>query len=140
MNVSKCIIFLISLLISLSGRCVDLLDISHHEAIKRAKKENKVVFFQLYSGECGQCDEVAKRGLSGKALDELFEQVIAVGIEPTSSDAEFITNKYRLKPEASSSLIIDKEGNFISAMLYRTTSNSDDYFKLVALALKPTRH
>jgi hypothetical protein len=135
MRLLKYIIFASSMFVYSYGGCIDLLSISYDEAIKRAKKENKIIFFQLYSSDCAECNNVAKRRLESEELDELFEQVIAVRIDPTSKNAKLITNKYRIKPEAPSSLIVDKEGNFISAMLYRTTSNSDEYFKMTALAI-----
>ena len=45
--------------------------------LSKAKKENKLVLVQVESRECGQCNDVAQKGLSGTALKENMPLILS---------------------------------------------------------------
>lgn len=45
--------------------------------LSKAKKENKLVLIQVESKECGQCNDVAQKGLFGTALKENMPLILS---------------------------------------------------------------
>ena len=92
--------------------------------LSQAKKENKLVFIQTESKECGQCNDVAQKGLSGTALKEKFAvNFISTFLKYDDNLLKEIIDKFNLKSFSMGSLFLDSDGNLI-LKINSTTSNS----------------
>ena len=66
--------------------------------LSKAKKENKLVLVQVESRECGQCNDVAQKGLSGTALKEKYAlNFISTFVKQDDNLLKEITNKINLE-------------------------------------------
>src|SRR5438045_6145027 len=64
--------------------------ISLQNAISKAKKENKLIFLQLQSADCNQCNQVADKAFEDASLKNLKNNFILVKLNSDSKErAEF---------------------------------------------------
>lgn len=62
-------------------------NINFEQALKKARKNNKILMVRLESDECIQCNVAAEEGLNGAGVQEVAERyTIAVSFNPESSD------------------------------------------------------
>ncbi len=102
---------------------------SFETMLSRAKKENKMVFVQVESKECAQCNDVAIKGLSGTALKEKFAiNFVSTSVKQDDNLYKEIVNKANLKFYNMGSLYFDSEGNLI-LKINSTTSNPMAYLE-----------
>lgn len=102
---------------------------SFETMLSRAKKENKMVFVQVESKECAQCNDVAIKGLSGTALKEKFAiNFVSTSVKQDDNLYKEIVNKANLKSYNMGSLYFDSEGNLI-LKINSTTSNPMAYLE-----------
>ena len=91
--------------------------------LSKAKKENKLVLVQVESKECGQCNDVAQKGLSGTALKEKYAvNFISTLVKQDDNLLKEITNKVNLKSYNMGSLFLDSDGNLILKINSTTSS------------------
>jgi hypothetical protein len=96
---------------------------SFEKMLAQAKKENKLVLVQVESKECGQCNDVAQKGLSGTALKEKYAvNFIATLVKQDDNLLKEITNKVNLKSYEMGSLFLDADGNLILKINSTTSS------------------
>ena len=110
--------------------------------LSKAKKENKLVLVQVESKECGQCNDVAQKGLSGTALKEKYAvNFISTFVKHDDNLLKEITNKINLKSYNMGSLFLDSDGNLI-LKINSTTSSPMAYLeyadKAIALSKNTT--
>jgi hypothetical protein len=127
------IFLLLNYPIFVNGQRLNYENLNFSEALAKAKKTHQLVFIQLGS-ECKQCDSVAVKGLSGKEVNQVYEKFICIKTEQNTDDYKKIISDYRLKPNYPSSLFIDPHGNYLAAMLNKSTSNPFEYVKLALTA------
>ena len=91
--------------------------------LSKAKKENKLVLIQVESKDCGQCNDVAQKGLSGTALKEKYAlNFISTFVKQDDNLLKEILNKTNLKSYNMGSLFLDSDGNLI--LKINSTSSS----------------
>lgn len=96
--------------------------------LKQAKKENKLVFIQIESASCGQCNDVAMKGLSGIELKEKYAFNF-VSTKVATNDALYpsVMEKFGIK-NGMGSLYLDSKGNVLLKM-NSTTSFTYTYLQ-----------
>lgn len=109
-------------------------DIRLAEALEKARSTDQLLFIQLKS-ECEECNAVADEGLSGTEITRIFENFICLRLEYESDDYKTICSKYRIFPNYPSSLFIDPQGNYLTSMRGKSTSNRNEYISLAARAM-----
>lgn len=135
--------FLFFILIFSTNAQVKFEDYSSFETmLSIAKKENKMVFVQVESKECAQCNDVAIKGLSGTALKEKFAiNFVSTSVKQDDNLYKEIVNKANLKSYNMGSLYFDSEGNLV-LKINSTTSNQMAYLenadKAIALSKNTT--
>ena len=103
--------------------------------LSKAKKENKLVLVQVESRECGQCNDVAQKGLSGTALKEKYAvNFISTFVKQDDNLLKEITNKVNLKSYNMGSLFLDSDGNLI-LKINSTTSSPMAYLEYADKAI-----
>src|SRR5688572_11163860 len=70
----KCFLALLMLVPFLAVAQVRFEDLTLQQALQKATAEGKLVLIQYESEHCGQCNEVADKGMSDKQLAALLEQ------------------------------------------------------------------
>src|SRR3990170_709828 len=127
------LLFLIFLL-NTSFSQVNFEEISFNAALQKARSENKLVFLQIESDDCGQCNDVAEKGLSEKSLTEQINQLfICLKIDTTHTDRQKIQSVYNMN-KGFGTLFIDYTGNLIHSFR-KTTTNHNEYKKQIDVAL-----
>jgi hypothetical protein len=104
------------------------------EALKIASSTKQLIFVQMETN-CDECNQVAYDGLSGKGLPEIYEKFICIIVDSKSDDFKTISKKYRISPILPTSIFLNPEGNFITMMYDKSTSNSAEYIQLAASAM-----
>lgn len=101
----------------------------------KAKTEKKLVFIQLESRECNQCNDVAMTGLSSKQLKEKYDaHFLSIRIKATDDlRADFI-KKYKLR-ESMGSFYLDANENLLLKN-NSTTSHALTYLEWADKALE----
>jgi hypothetical protein len=113
---------------------------SFESILSKAKKEKKLVFVQVASPECNQCNDVAQKGLSEPALKEKYAvNFIAVFVKHDTQLYKEIMAKTDLKEFAMGSLFIDDEG-YLLMKISSTTSSALPYINYADQAIKLSKN
>lgn len=81
--------------------------------LKKAKKENKLVFLHVDSQNCGQCTEVATKGFSSPALTEKFAvNFVSYRVSGSAEEGKELLQRYNQK-NALVSLFLHPDGSLI---------------------------
>lgn len=84
---------------------------SLNNLLSKAKTEKKLVFVQVASETCNQCNEVAQKGLSNSALKEKFAiNFLATSIAHGGELYQQIMDKINVKDFSMGSLFLDEDG------------------------------
>ena len=103
--------------------------------LSKAKKEQKLVLVQVESKECGQCNDVAQKGLSDTALKEKYAvNFISTLVKQDDNFLKEITNLVNLKSYEMGSLFLDYDGNLI-LKINSTTSRPMAYLEYADKAM-----
>lgn len=109
-------------------------DLSFDEALKRSLAESKIIFLQFEAEDCTQCNEVADKGLSDKALGkQVNETFLPLKISPSHPDRSEIRERYNLD-RGFGTFFINHNGVLLHRFP-RTTSRSQDYVTEMEVAL-----
>lgn len=109
-------------------------DISFTEALKRSYSESKIIFLQMESDECTQCNEVADKGLSDKEVGKRVNATfLPLKISAAHPDRAEIMERYNLENRFGT-FFIDHNGVLLHRFP-RTTSRSQDYLTEIDVAL-----
>ena len=96
------------------------------ELLQKAKVEKKLIFIQIETNECNQCNHVAMIGLSGSQLLEKY-QVNFISTKIKQTDLIYITLIKNLRiDKAVGSIYLNAEGEFLMNQ-NMTTSNTMSY-------------
>lgn len=125
-------LFLISA--SLVGQVTFERNIDWMEVLKKAKKEKKLIFLQLESKECLQCNEVATQGFGSTMLKEKFSvNFVSIRLDVDSPEGKALAIKYDVRGFPIS-LFLNAEGDLLHA--YRGSTNaSTTYMQHADMAL-----
>ena len=100
---------------------------SLEKLLSKAKTEKKLVFVQIASENCNQCNEVAQKGLSNSALKEKFAiNFLATFIAHGGELYQQIMNKINVKDFSMGSLFLDEDG-YLLLKSNTTTSYALNY-------------
>jgi hypothetical protein len=113
--------------------------LSFEAALAKAKKENKLVFLQMESAGCAQCNDVANRAFADEELiEEMQNECISIKVAADDVSWEAIRNRYNTR-NLSGSLFLD--GNGILIHRYNgTTSRAASYIDHIATAKSKLRN
>jgi thioredoxin-related protein len=122
---------------ALLSNCLNAQDIfqkiSFQTALAKAKAENKLVFLQMESESCKQCNEVANRAFKDEELiNELKNQCISIKVPANDLSWEVVRKQFNAR-SLSGSLFIDHSG----VLLHRyngSTSLPEAYIDHIATA------
>ena len=98
----------------------------------KAKSKKKLIFIQVKSLECDQCNIVAKKGLSNTSLKEKFEfNFVSLETSPNQLIYKEIIESINLEDLNLGSLFLDEEGYLLvrmgstssSALIYLENAN-----------------
>ena len=89
------------------------------EALKTAKKENKIVFLDIYATWCGPCKLLKSKTFSNKEVGAFYNQTfLNVSLDGETGDGLTLANKYHISGYPTL-LFINSEGKIVgSAMGY----------------------
>ncbi|MEJ8841361.1 thioredoxin family protein [Lacibacter sp. H375] len=94
--------------------------LTYEEALQKAKKKKKILFVQLQSPTCDQCNEVGTKGLSSSDVSDLLKkEFIAVTFKATDPDWKVLSRQYFL---SFGSLFFNSSGDLLHK--YTGTSSS----------------
>lgn len=109
-------------------------NISFSDGLSKAKAEGKLVFLQVASPSCRECNAVAEKGLSDKELSNLVNQTfVALYVGPRSNDRRQVEAAYNL-PDGFGTLFIDGNGTLIHRYAGSST-RPQPYKEAIDLAL-----
>ena len=92
---------------------VEYEEASLNEALAKARSESKLVFLQMASPSCRECNAVAEKGLSDKELSELINQTfITLYVDDNHPDRLQIEKMYNL-PDGFGILFLNSDGTLI---------------------------
>ncbi len=104
------------------------------KVLKKAKKENKLVFLHIDSQNCGQCTEVATKGFSDPALTEKFAiNFVSYRVSAVSEEGKALLARYELT-NGLVSLFLQPDGSLLN-LQYGSTTNGYLYLKEADKAL-----
>ncbi len=90
---------------------------SFKEVLTKAKSEKKLIFIQVKSLECDQCNIVAKKGLSSTSLKEKFEfNFVSLETSPDQLIYKEIVESLNIEDQKMGSLFFDEEGYLLVSM------------------------
>lgn len=83
---------------------------SWDQALQLAKKENKLIFLDIYATWCGPCKQLKKRTFSNAEVGNIYNQnFINVAFDGEKGDGKMLMQKYNLR-SFPSLLFIDGNG------------------------------
>jgi thiol-disulfide isomerase/thioredoxin len=107
------------------------------QVLKKAKRQDKNIFLQLYSSSCEQCNEVADKAFGSETLGDYFNQrFISVRIDGTSGEGRVLADKFSVSAFPVSLYLKENE-----EVLYRyngSTSNPTAYMRYADIASSRT--
>lgn len=107
---------------------------SFQQALQRAKESGRLIFLQLDSPTCDQCNEVADKGLEDPNLAAQLEQAfVCVRFGSDHPDRNKVADLYN-KEKFFGSLFIGADGALLHSFP-KTTTLSSEYFKQIDIAL-----
>ena len=84
-----------------------------NEALALAKKENKLIFLDIYATWCGPCKKLKKNTFSDERVGEFYNSnFINVALDGEQAEGLMLANKYHLMGYPSL-LFIDSDGNVV---------------------------
>ncbi len=84
------------------------------EALNLAKKENKLIFLDIYATWCGPCKRLKSTTFSNIEVGEFYNQTfINVAMDGEKGEGPWLANKYNIKGYPSL-LFIDSNGNIVA--------------------------
>lgn len=84
-----------------------------NEALALAKKENKLIFLDIYATWCGPCKKLKKNTFSNEEVGKLYNSnFINVALDGEQAEGEMLANRYNIG-EYPSLLFIDSTGNVV---------------------------
>jgi len=102
---------------------------------KKAAKESKLIFVQMYSGECSQCEETGEKGLSNSLLKEKYEaNFISTKIKQNLSFLSFLKDSSLIK-SPTGSYYFNSNGDLL-LQFNATTDFPYKYLELADQAMK----
>lgn len=103
----------------------NFLTMTFKEALQKATAEQKLVFAQLWSAECKQCNDVAVEGIRKSGVTGDWEKdFVFVKLLPGSADHNSFTSRYHL---SFGSLFFDAQGNVIHQI--RSSSTQGEFYQ-----------
>jgi len=83
------------------------------DALHLAKKENKLIFLDVYATWCGPCKKLKKTTFSDKEVGNLFNKTfINVSLDAEQGDGVVLAQKYQIEAYPTL-LFIDADGNAV---------------------------
>jgi thiol:disulfide interchange protein len=68
------------------------------QAIEKAKKENKFIFFDAYASWCGPCKMMKKRTFSNKEVGDFYNKnFICLAIDMEKGEGPTLANKFKVE-------------------------------------------
>ena len=114
---------------------VNFESLSLNEALQKSKETGKLVFLQLESSSCLQCNEVADKAFSNKSLGEKLNQsFICIKISANHADRETANKLFNKKANSFGSFFITPDNSLIH-VYNKTTTKSEVYEKEADIAL-----
>lgn len=87
---------------------------SWKEALEIAKKENKLIFLDIYATWCGPCRRLKSNTFSNSRVGKYFNDTfINVSLDGEIGDGEILANQYKITGYPSL-LFINKDGNIVT--------------------------
>ena len=123
LSLKKLIILSILLLTAISAFSqVNFESLSFDEALQRSKKSGKLIFLQLESDECLQCNEVADKAFNDVKLGSLLNQTfICIKLNKNHPDRQKVTTFFNKTSISFGSLFIAGDGSLIHTFTRTTT-------------------
>lgn len=101
---------------------------SWDEALALAKKENKLIFLDIYATWCGPCKKLKKNTFTEKKVGQFYNaNFINVSLDGEKGEGAILANKYRITAYPTL-LFIDSTGKLILAS--GGYMNSEEFIKL----------
>lgn len=98
------------------------------EAIALAKKENKLIFLDIYATWCGPCKKLKTYTFSNKKVGEYFNaNFINVALDGEKGEGQILADKYKLKGYPSLFFIDTNEKIILESGGYQ---NAEKFIKL----------
>ena len=92
---------------------IDFYQGSWQETLEIAKKENKLIFLDLYATWCGPCKSLKKNTFSNPEVGAFYNQnFINIALDGEQGDGPMLMRKYRLS-NYPSLLFIDANGEVV---------------------------
>ena len=83
------------------------------EVLEKARKENKLIFLDIYASWCGPCKRLKNSTFSNNRVGKYFNSnFINVSLDGEAGDGEVLANQYRISAYPSL-FFIDKNGTVI---------------------------
>jgi thioredoxin 1 len=106
-----------------------------NEAIQIARKENKLIFLDIYATWCGPCKQLKKKTFSDAEVGTVYNQnFVNVAFDGEHGDGEMLMKKYGLR-SFPSLLFIDGNGKVVTK-----TGGYHKPKELIELAQKFIKH
>lgn len=84
------------------------------EVLEKARKEDKLIFLDIYATWCGPCKRLKSNTFSNGRVGKYFNSTfINVSLDGETGDGEILANQYRINGYPSL-LFIDKDGNIVT--------------------------
>lgn len=81
-----------------SNQGIQFADLTWQDALKKAKKENKILFVDVYATWCGPCKLLQKNTFPDKNLGDFFNQnFINLTFDGEIGDGKLLFNQYKLR-------------------------------------------
>ena len=134
MKIKTPLFLLFCTIISITANAFQFDDISFLLALKKAKEQKAILFIQM-EGDCNRCNEVAIQGLTGGAVDQVFQNFVCIKVPYGTGEYLAIQERYRLSGSYPTSLFLNSDGDFLNLVSNMSTTKSDLYVEKAAVAL-----
>lgn len=102
--------------------------------VEKAKEEHKLIFLQLQSDACIQCNEVADQAFSNRTLGDYFNtRLVSIRLDGTKNQGAVLAKKYSVQGFPVS-LFLDGDEHILSRY-NGSTNNISQYINYVHLAV-----